>query len=170
MCQAELEGIDNIQIFHPVDADQMLAPFCPEDNEATQYEGGRHRYRVEQVGLDGLAKKQAQHGKRHERDSNVEGKALRGTVAAEARDDAHDSLAVFPAEGEDCARLDHDFEQLPLLVIEVQKIASQDKMPGRRDGKEFGKSFDNAEYQRLKQRVEIHGRRIKGRLKNGRRV
>jgi hypothetical protein len=40
----------------------------------------------------------------------------------------------------------------------VQQIAGQDQVAGGGNGKEFGEAFDKAQYQRLEQRVEIHGR------------
>jgi hypothetical protein len=167
--QAELERVHRGQLIDTFDPDHVLAPFGPEDDEGADDEGRRHRHRVEQRGLDRLAEDQAEHGQRQEGDADVEHEAPRRRVAAQARQHAGRSGAVFPADGQHGGGLDHDQEQLAALVVELEQVAGEDQVAGGGDGQELGEAFDQAEDQRLEQGVEIHVGSISGR-RWGRRV
>ena len=58
--------------------------------------------------------------------------ALRGTLARETAHHTGDLRPVFPADGEDGAGLDDDLEQLAALVVEVEQVAGEDQVAGRR--------------------------------------
>ncbi len=69
---AELEGIGTAHFVDRLDANLVLAPLRPQDDERPEDEGRRHGNRVEQVGLDRLAEGQAENGQRQEGDEQVE--------------------------------------------------------------------------------------------------
>ena len=138
----------------------MFASFGPEDDEGADDEGRRHRHRIEQSRLDRLAEEQAQYRQWDEGRRDVAYQASRFLILPQGAEYLRDAHAVLPANGEDRTRLDHDFEQLALLVVEVQQIAGENQVAGGGDWEELGEAFDQAENQRLQQRVEIHVGRI----------
>ena len=64
-----------------VHRDAMFAPLGPEDEHAADDKGERDRYRVEQVGLDGLYEQYPENRRGQERDDEVGGEALCAALA-----------------------------------------------------------------------------------------
>ena len=77
-----------------------------------------------------LAEQQAQRCQRHEGNGQVQHEFLRPRLAGQARQYRADLDAVFPANRQDGANLNHDGEQLGLFVVKVQQIARQNQMTG----------------------------------------
>ena len=144
----------------------MLAPFGPKNEKATQDEGGGDGRRVEQRGLDRLAESEAKPGQRHKGDDNIDGKPLCGPLVQQTGQHGADLRPVLPAHRQDGPGLDDDFEQLAALVVEIEQIADQNQVTGRRNGQKFGQPFDDAKNKRFEQEQEIHNRAFgkKGRI------
>ena len=68
-----------------------------------------------------------------------------------------DALAILPDNRQDGAGLDDDLEQLAALVVEIEQVAGEDQVAGRRDRQEFGQPFDDAENESLEEKNGIHG-------------
>ena len=64
--------------------------------------------------------------------------------------------AVLPHHREHRAGLDHDLEDLALLVVEVEQIGGEDQVAGARDGEELGEALDDAEHERLEEQCGVH--------------
>jgi hypothetical protein len=79
--QANLQGVHECHGFNVVNARSSrilgLPALGPQNDEAPDDEGAGHHHGREQMGLDGLAKQQAQHHRRHEGNQHIQGKALR---------------------------------------------------------------------------------------------
>ena len=82
--------------------------------------------------------------------------ALLHAIGCEPRERARESSAVFPAHGEDRAELDHDVEDLALLVVQPEKVGDDDEVTGRGDRKELGEPLHHSKDEGIDERVEIH--------------
>ena len=83
-------------------------------------------------------------------------KQLRLALARQRRDHRPKPLTVQPANRQDGGKLDHDLENLALLVIPIEQAADDDQVPGARDRQEFRQPFDHSQYQGLDRNYEIH--------------
>ena len=101
-------------------------------------------------------KEQAQQGRRHEGNGEVDHETAGGLFARQAGQHVDQLRPIFPAHGQDGAELNHDFEQLSALVVELQQAPDHDQVAGARDGKKFGEAFDDAQNERFDDEDEIH--------------
>ena len=101
---------------------------------------GANRWR-----LDDLREQQAEHRGGQEGEQQVDDEALRVARLGEARGDLAEPRAIFPADGEDGARLDDDLEHLRALARVAEQRSGDDQVAGRRDRQEFGQALDDAE-------------------------
>ncbi len=111
--------------------------------------------------LDRLAEDQRKRDGRNRRHDHVEGEALLARVVGQALDHVDDLVAELPAHRQDGAELDHDLEDLALLVVEVEQLPGQDQVAGAGDGQELGQPFDDAENQRFDGECDVHAVRRK---------
>ena len=107
-------------------------------------------------------------------DREVEREALRRTVAAEAAQNLADLRPILPTDGEHRPRLDDDLEQLAALVVEIEQIAGENQVTGRRHRQKLGNTFNDTENERLAKEQQIHSglsqkARILLRMSGGRR-
>src|ERR1035437_5744237 len=65
-------------------------------------------------------------------------------------------LIAAPAHRQNGGKLNHDLEQLALLVVPVEQAADDDQVTGARDRQEFGQSLDDAEKHSLNRNYKIH--------------
>ena len=142
----------------------------PQDHQTAGDEGQRHRHRVKQMRLDGLAKGQPEHHRRDEGDEHIEREAPRCGVGAQPHHRALQPLAVLPDHGEHGAGLDGDLEDLGGLAGEADERAGQDQVTGARDRQELGESLDDAHEGGFQQQRDVQGisRRGVGRMIGGR--
>ena len=134
---------------------RWLAPLGPQDDQAAEDEGGRHRRRVEQVRLQQLAEGQSEQRQRHEGDRHVDQQAARAGLAPSMGQHVTDARAVLPHHGQDRCRLDDDLEQLAAFVVEIQQRAGEDQMAGGRDRQKLGQAFDDTHHRGLGQQHRI---------------
>ena len=90
--------------------------------------------------------------------SEVRREPLLHRVARDAGEGAGEARAVFPADGEDRAQLDHDVEDLALLVVHAEEVGDDDEVAGGGDGKELGEAFHHAQDERVQERGDFHRR------------
>ena len=107
--------------------------FDREDHEGADDERRGHARRIEEVFLDEVLRGEADDGRRQERDEEVRGEALLHAVAREPRECLADTHAELPAHGKDRTQLDHDVEDLALLVVQPEEVRDDDEVPGRGD-------------------------------------
>jgi len=81
----------------------------------------------------------------HEGEQQIDDEALRVARARQSRGDFPEPCAIFPADGEDGARLDDDLEHLRALARVAEQRSGDDQVAGRRDRQEFGQTLDDAE-------------------------
>ena len=74
--------------------------------------------------------------------------SVTATFASRARYSQH-TARIAP-------QLDHDLEQLALLVVEIEQRAHDDQVAGAGDGQELGEAFDHAEDEGLEEEDRIH--------------
>ena len=136
--------------------DGVLAPLSPYDDETPDDESDRDRHRFEQRRLDVLAERETEHCGGHEGDRKIDDKLPRFAVMRKTRDHTGELRAVLPDDREHCARLNHDLEDLALLVVEIEQLTDNDQVAGARHRQEFGQPFDHAQNQRFKQQWNFH--------------
>ena len=61
------------------------------------------------------------------------------------------------------AGLDHDLEDLALLVVEAEQVADQDQVAGAGDRQELGETFDDAQDERFEQERGFHSAAVRQR-------
>ncbi len=88
----------------------LLPTLGPQDDQRAGDECGGDRHRREKPRLDRSAEREPQQCGRQEGDQQIEREALRPTLVPEAANDCVKTGAVFPADGDDRAGLDHDLE------------------------------------------------------------
>ena len=131
-----------------VDANPMVAALGPQDQQPADDERERDRGRVETEyvliqspnaspstasGVNAIA--------------TLATKRRARRVVDEPAQDLPVARAILPDHGHDGAGLDHDREHFRALVVEAEQLLRDDQMPGARDRKELGQSFDNPEDQ-----------------------
>ena len=112
-----------------------------EDHERAHDERDGHAHRVEEVGLDLRLEGEAHDRGGQEGHEEVHREALLHRIAGEAREGLGEARAIFPAHREDRAQLDHDVEDLALLVVQAEPVGDDDQVPGRGDGQELGEAL-----------------------------
>jgi hypothetical protein len=111
---------------------------------------------MEEIGLDLRLEREAHEGRGQEGDEEVGGEALLHRIGGETREGARESRAVFPADGKDRAQLDHDVEDLALLVVQSEEVGDEDQVPGGGDGKELGEALHHSKDERVGERWQVH--------------
>ena len=155
----------------------VLTPFRPQDHECSRDERDGHRYRLEERGLDVLAEDEAEERGRQERDGEIRDEAVRRRIREQAAQHAGELAPILPHHRQHRTGLDHDLEDLALLVIEAEQIAGQYEVAGAGDGQKLGQPLDDAEDHRLPDNRLEHGTRGRGKARmvarsprNGRRA
>ena len=125
---------------------------------ASHDERDRDAHRVEQVGLDLALEGEADEGRGQERHREVGREALLHRVAPDAGEGPGEPGPVLPAHGEDGAELDHDVEDLALLVVHAEEVGDDDEVAGGGDREEFREAFHHAQDERVQERGDFHRR------------
>ena len=81
------------------------------------------------MGLDGLAKQQAQHHRRHKGNQNIQRQALCLRLAAQTGDSRAQLVPIDQNHGKNSAGLDRDVKHLGFFVVKTQQGASQNQVP-----------------------------------------
>ena len=160
MHQPNLECVHHAHGFDLIDARcgriVFLALFGPQNDEAANDESAGHHHRCEQVGLDGLAKQQAQHHGWQESHQHIQGKLLRLFVGGQRHQRVANFLPVDQNHGKDGASLNGNVKHLGLVIIKTQQRARQNEVAGRRNRKELGQSFNDAHDGGFNQQCNVH--------------
>jgi hypothetical protein len=82
--------------------------------------------------------------------------AKRCCTGSDPGESPREACAILPADGEDRAQLDHDVEDLALLVVQAEEIGDDDQVAGGRDRQELGEPLDHSKQERVEQGVGIH--------------
>jgi hypothetical protein len=106
--------------------------------------------------LDLLAEQESEDGGRQEGDDQVDDEFLLLRIVGQSAQHGADALAVLPDHGQYRAGLDGDLEHFDFFTGEVEQAAGQDQMPGRRNGQEFGETFDQAHDDGFNRENEVH--------------
>jgi DNA-binding response OmpR family regulator len=99
-----------------------------EDRDRAHHQRDRDAHRVEEVGLDLRLESEAHDGGGHERHREVGGEALLHRIGREARERAREARPILPAHRQDGPQLDHDVEDLALLVVQAQQVGDEDQV------------------------------------------
>ena len=145
-CEPDLERVlprHRVHRRHPRRAMALVPVLHREDHQRAHDERAGDRPRMEQVLLDLLLEGEADDRRRKERHEEVQGEPLLHAVARQTGEGFRESCAVFPAHGEDRAQLDHDVEDLALLVVQAEEIRYQDQVACRGNREEFGEALDD---------------------------
>ena len=152
MRQADLERIRPTYVVDVLDAlgscIALLQPLDPQDDECADDEGGRDRYRREQVRFDRRPQGKTQYRRWKKGDEEIQHKALRRSVCKQASSDRQELYPILPADGEDGTRLDDDLEEFCAFARVAEKGSGDDQMSGAGYGKEFGQTLDDAKNRR----------------------
>src|SRR5712691_779870 len=132
-----------------------LTSFHPKNNERADDEGESNGHGLKKIRLDQLAEGKSQHGSGNERNEEIHREALRGAIRSESRQHATKLGAVFPDDREHRTGLDHDFEDLSLLVVEAEQIARENQVASGGDRQKFCQTFDDAENKRFREQSQI---------------
>jgi hypothetical protein len=129
----------------------------PQNDEATDDEGGRHHRGREQMRLDGIAKQEAQQHSRNKGDQHIHSKATRQALRGQSHHGAFDFFPIHNDDGEDGAGLDGNVKDLGFLVVKAQQGTRKDEVTGGRDGQKLGQTFHDAHDSGFQKQHEIHG-------------
>ena len=131
--------------------------FHPQNDEATDDEGGRHHRGREQMRLDGIAKQEAQQHSRKKGDQHIQSKATRQALRGQCNDGAFDFFPIHNDDGEDRAGLDGNVKDFGFLVVKAQQGSREDEVTGGRNGQKLGQTFHDAHDSGFQKQHEIHG-------------
>src|SRR5690606_18259484 len=73
----------------------------------------------------------------------------------EAGSHVPEGAEILHHDGEDRAELNDDIELRPLRRVVPEQLGSEDQVPGRRHGQEFGEPLDDAENDGGKSQVHV---------------
>ena len=88
--------------------------------------------------------KRADHRRRQERQQHAEHEAARARIVRQRHGDARQLDGVDAEDGEDGAELDQHLERLAGRA-DAEEVLGEQKVAGRRDGKELGQPLDEAQ-------------------------